>query len=60
VRDHPLRSRVALLDGHRVAGLRREVVLGEDYRQTGTDDQFADQTVMGVSVPEHPARTMDV
>lgn len=58
--DDPLGHCVVLLDGDGVAGLGREVVLGEDDSGLCADRQFAHQAVVGVGVAEDPARAMDV
>ena len=56
----PAGDRIRLLERGRIAGLRREAVVGEDDGCTGPGRELADQAVVGVAVAEHPAGAVDV
>ena len=56
----PLGGGVALLDGHRVAGLGRVGVLDEGQGGVGADRQLAYEPVVGAGVAEHPAAAVHV
>jgi hypothetical protein len=47
---HILQDPVALLDGHRVVGLGRAVVVDEHHHGIRPHGQLADQVVMGLAV----------
>lgn len=49
VGGHPVGDRVVLLDRDRIAGLGREVVLGEDHGGVRADGEFADEAGEGLA-----------